>query len=86
MLRHAAACVAAGGRLIYATCSSEPDENDAVVDAFLAGEPSFSAVDARTIPGVPAAVTDERGRLATTPDQHGLECFFGAVLRRGTSA
>ena len=84
MLRHAAACVAAGGRLIYATCSSEPDENDAIVDAFLASEPSFSAVDVRTIPGVPAATADERGRLVTTPDQHGLECFFGAVLRRST--
>jgi len=84
MLRHAAACVAGGGRLIYATCSSEPDENDAVVDAFLASEPSFSVVNVRTIPGMPAATADERGRLVTTPDEHGLECFFGAVLRRST--
>jgi 16S rRNA (cytosine967-C5)-methyltransferase len=82
MLRHAAAAVTAGGRLIYATCSSEPDENDAVVDAFLASDRSFSAVDIRTIPGVPAAAADERGRLVTTPDQHGLECFYGAVLKR----
>jgi len=82
MLRHAADCVDVGGRLIYATCSSEPEENDAVVDAFLASTSSFSSVDARTITGVPAAVVDERGRLRTTPDQHGLECFFGAVLRR----
>jgi len=82
MVRHAAACVGPGGRLIYATCSSEPDENDAVVDALLASEPSFAAVDARTIPGVPSTTVDDRGRLRTTPDQHGLECFFGAVLQR----
>ena len=82
MLRHAADCVAVGGRVIYATCSSEPEENDAVVDAFLAERTSFTGEDAHTIAGVPAAVVDERGRLRTTPDQHGLECFFGAVLRR----
>jgi 16S rRNA (cytosine967-C5)-methyltransferase len=35
MLRHAAAVVRRGGRLIYATCSSEPEENEAVVETFL---------------------------------------------------
>ena len=35
MLARAAACVAPGGRLIYATCSSEPEENEQVVEAFL---------------------------------------------------
>ena len=82
MLQHAAASVSAGGRLIYSTCSSEPEENDAVVDAFLAATPSFAAVNAAAIDGIPAAVVDERGRLRTTPDQHGLECFFGAVFTR----
>ncbi len=82
MLRHAAGCVAVRGRLIYSTCSSEPEENDAVADAFLARTPSFAAVDARTIAGVPTAVVDERGRLRTSPDRHGLECFFGAVFER----
>src|SRR5207247_1545522 len=47
MLGHAAEAVAPGGRLIYATCSSEPDENEAVADAFLAGASQFVAVDAR---------------------------------------
>ena len=82
MLRHAADCVAAGGRLIYATCSSEPEENERVADAFLAATPAFRAVDATTIAGVPAAVVDEHGRMRTSPDQHGLECFFGAVFER----
>ena len=82
MLRHAAACVRASGRLIYSTCSSEPEENDDIADAFLAQARSFAAIDARTIAGLPAAVVDGRGRLRTTPDQHGLECFFAAVFER----
>jgi 16S rRNA (cytosine967-C5)-methyltransferase len=84
MLRHAADAVAVSGRLVYATCSSEPEENDDVVGAFLAGGAPFRTVDAREISGVPAETLDADGRLRTTPDQHSLECFFGAVLRRTT--
>jgi len=46
MLQHAAEGVAPGGRLVYATCSSEPEENEAVADAFLATTPGFAALHA----------------------------------------
>jgi len=83
MLQHAAALVAPGGRLIYATCSSEPDENEAVVDMFLAGARDFTPVDARAIaPALPPALVDSRGHLRTQPDLHELEAFFGAVFER----
>lgn len=83
MLQRAADAVAPGGRLIYATCSSEPDENEGVADAFLATTPSFVSVDARDVGGhVPDAVIDVRGHLRTQPHLHGLEAFFGAVFRR----
>jgi 16S rRNA (cytosine967-C5)-methyltransferase len=83
MLRHAAEAVAAGGRLVYATCSSEPEENEHVVEAFLRGSGEFAPVDARQVhPLMPADVVDQFGHLRTTPHLHGLEAFFGAVFRR----
>ncbi len=84
MLQHAADAVAPAGRLVYATCSSEPEENDGVVAAFLATTPGFHLVDARrAAPGLPPAVVDGRGYLRTEPHRHGLEAFFGAVFARG---
>jgi 16S rRNA (cytosine967-C5)-methyltransferase len=83
MLQHAADAAALGGRLVYATCSSEPEENDGVVDAFLRGTDDFVAIDAREAsPALPVRVIDDRGRLRTEPHTHGLEAFFGAVLQR----
>jgi 16S rRNA (cytosine967-C5)-methyltransferase len=85
MLGHAAAAVAPGGRLVYATCSSEPEENEDVAAAFLREWPQFAAIGAGDAhPALPADVVDERDHLRTRPDRHGLEAFFGAVFERGS--
>jgi 16S rRNA (cytosine967-C5)-methyltransferase len=83
MLDHAAAGVDSGGRLVYATCSSEPEENEAVVETFEQTHADFSLVNARRVhPDVPASVIDSRGYLRTLPHVHGLEAFFGAVFEK----
>jgi len=86
MLEEAARGVRTGGTLVYATCSSEPEENEAVIGAFLDRCPEFALEDPRDAdPGVPAGVAaclDERGCLRTLPHRHALEAFFAARLRR----
>lgn len=83
MLQQSADVVAPGGRLIYATCSSEPEENEGIVEAFLRSTNRFSPVDARVAaPDLPHAVVDAAGHLRTAPHLHGLEAFFGAVFMR----
>ena len=81
MLQHAATSVAPGGRLVYATCSSEPEENEAVAAAFLATTSGFTALHAAGATSrLAATLIDRRGHLRTQPDLHGLEAFFGAVF------
>jgi 16S rRNA (cytosine967-C5)-methyltransferase len=86
MIRNAAEAVRTGGRLIYSTCSSEPEENERVVGDFLETNDDFMSIDLRTAEGpysdVLAPVVDEHGALRTLPHEHGLEAFYGAILRR----
>ena len=82
MLQRAADAVAPGGLLIYATCSSEPEENEGVADAFRATTPRAVPVHAREVSStIPDAVIDARGHVRTQPDPHRLEAFFAAVFR-----
>jgi len=87
MLRHAAAIVRPGGELIYATCSSEPEENDDRIREFLHGHAEFAAAP-RSVLGarVDASLINAAGQLQTRPDLHGLDAFFAAVLVRRQSA
>jgi 16S rRNA (cytosine967-C5)-methyltransferase len=68
LLRRTADLVRPGGTLVYSTCSSEPEENEAVVEAFLATHGGFETVRLHQ----------------TLPHRDSLEAFFGAVLRRST--
>lgn len=71
--------VRAGGRLVYATCSSEPDENEEVVARFLAEHPDFS-VRRPDLPAPLGPLLDAAGHLRTLPHRDGLEAFFAATL------
>lgn len=80
LLDQASLAVRAGGRVVYATCSSEPEENEAVVEAFLAGHPGFRR---EPIAGEPfAPYLDAAGDFRTLPHRDRLEAFYAAVLAR----
>jgi 16S rRNA (cytosine967-C5)-methyltransferase len=83
LLHRAAALVRPGGRLVYATCSSEPEENEHVVRAFLAGSADYASHSlAGEVPDALSPLIDADGALRTTPGDHGLEAFFAAALVR----
>ena len=83
LLDRAAAVVRPGGTLVYATCSSEPEENEEVVASFLASHADFALSRLGEEPGsLLAAYVDDLGFLRTLPFKHRLEAFFAAALIR----
>ena len=89
LLRRAAEMVRVGGRLVYCSCSLEPEEGEHQVAAFLARDPRFERVPVRAEEvGGMAELIDGQGDLRTLPclmadvAGPGLDGFFASRLRR----
>jgi 16S rRNA (cytosine967-C5)-methyltransferase len=78
ILTAAAGMVKPGGRLVYATCSTEPEENEAVAAAFRAARPDF-VVDPPAAFPLPL---DGDGVLRCRPHRHGTDGFTAVRFRR----
>ncbi len=71
-----------GGRLVYATCSLLPEENSAIVEAFLASHPQFRRLSAREILAAQGIGIDCGEEMMLFPHVHGTDGFYAAVLER----
>jgi len=82
ILAAAATLVKPGGRLVYATCSVLPDENEAVVEAFVGAHPEFALGDAAAELRRAGVALDTGRTLKLSTARHGCDGFFAAVLER----
>ena len=91
ILQSASRLLKPGGRLVYATCSVLPPENEAIAQAFSAANPEFVPLQARDI--LAHAKVEQAAALCTGPltggeylrlwpHRHGTDGFFAAVWQR----
>ncbi len=79
ILENCAQLLRPGGALVYATCTTEPEENEDVVKAFLADHRDFRLDDPLPfLPLAAAGLVDAEGFLRTFPNAPEMDGFFGA--------
>jgi 16S rRNA (cytosine967-C5)-methyltransferase len=78
LLTHMQTFVKPGGRLVYSTCSLEPEENWQVVETFNNLNERFEVDSA--VNYVPPDLTDDSGALMTWPPRHGIDGMFAVRL------
>ncbi len=84
ILAGAARLVKPGGRLVYATCSLLAEENERIIEHFLAGNPNFTLLPAHEVLSEQKIALDTGDFLKLLPHKHQSDGFFSAVLVRAT--
>ena len=71
-----------GGRLVYATCSLLREENQSIVEDFLAAHAEFKLIPAGEVLTQQKIPLDMGDYLQLLPQKHGTDGFFAAVMER----
>ncbi len=82
ILDAASRLVKKGGRLVYATCSILPQENQHIVAAFLEAHPEFSLIPVDTLLAEQRIELSVGEYLEMAPHRHDTDGFFAAVMVR----
>lgn len=82
ILDGAARLLKGGGRLVYATCSLLDDENDRIVEQFLAQHEEFTLVPMSKVLAEQKIDLEMGDYLKMLPHKHQTDGFFAAVLER----
>ena len=81
LIDHAATLVRPGGVLVYSTCTVEREENEGIIEAFLARHPDFQLLPP---PAELPKSLFHGNYLRTWPHRHGIGGAFAAALTRIT--
>ncbi|MGI9592527.1 MAG: 16S rRNA (cytosine(967)-C(5))-methyltransferase RsmB [Myxococcota bacterium] len=82
LLRNLSSLVRPGGALVYSTCTVLPEENEQVIEAFLAEFADFELLPAERLPDEARPLVGDDGFLRSLPHRHGADGFFAARLVR----
>ncbi|KAF1295240.1 16S rRNA (cytosine(967)-C(5))-methyltransferase [Enterococcus sp. JM4C] len=80
ILESAAPALKHSGIMVYSTCTITREENQAVVEQFLAAHPEFEKIDVPVAPQIEAAVVEQQ--LLLYPHQFMTDGFFICCLRK----
>ena len=80
LLRYAAELTTPKGRIIYSTCSIEPEENEAVITEFLSKNTDFRLAPAGN--RLPVELVDKDGQLSVIGNEINGDGVFAARLER----
>jgi 16S rRNA (cytosine967-C5)-methyltransferase len=84
MLEGVAPLLKAGGRILYITCTTEPEENEDLIAGFLKDHPEYHlAFEPDLLPRPTREFFQTPGFFRTSPARPGLDGFFAALLVRG---
>ena len=83
ILDTAARLLKAGGRLVYSTCTIEPEENQLQIRAFLQRHPEFCVAEPAV--AFPAGMTVTEYGALSVPTRTGMDGFFLCVLQKAAA-